>query len=67
MDKSFCVAVNAGAEACVIPDTLVILTDDSRKRIDEVTHEDQLLVWDFYKGEYTFEGILALFDEYLNR
>ena len=43
------------------------LADDSRKRIDEVTHEDQLLVWDFYKGEYTFEGIPALFDEYLNR
>jgi len=38
---------------CVTPDTLVTLADGSQKEIQYVTYEDQLLVWDFYKGEYT--------------
>lgn len=41
------------ASGCVTPDTLVTLADGSKKRIDQVTYEDMLLVWDFYKGEYT--------------
>ncbi len=39
--------------ACVSGDTLVTLADGSYKRIDEVTHSDKLLVWDFYNGKYT--------------
>ena len=39
--------------SCVTPDTLVTLADGSKKRIDEVTYNDQLLVWDFFNGEYT--------------
>ena len=41
------------AGGCVTPDTLVTLADGSKKRIDQVTYNDKLLVWDFYKGEYT--------------
>lgn len=37
---------------CVTPDTLVTMADGSKKEIQHVTYEDQLLVWDFYKGEY---------------
>ncbi len=37
---------------CVTGDTLVTLADGRYKRIDEITSEDELLVWDFYKGEY---------------
>ena len=37
---------------CVTPDTLVTLADGTQKRIDEVTYADQLLVWNFYTGEY---------------
>lgn len=37
---------------CVTPDTLVTLAGGTQKRIDEVTYEDQLLVWDFYTGDY---------------
>ncbi|MBQ3529426.1 MAG: hypothetical protein IJA47_02915 [Oscillospiraceae bacterium] len=37
---------------CVTPDTLVTMADGTQKRIDQVTYSDQLLVWDFYKGEY---------------
>ena len=39
--------------SCVTSDTLVTLANGSQKRIDEVTYDDKLLVWDFYKGEYT--------------
>jgi len=38
---------------CVTGDTLVTLADGSYKRIDELTYDDKLLVWDFYNGEYT--------------
>jgi len=43
----------AKATTCVTSDTLITLADGNQKRIDEVTYADQLLVWDFYKGEYT--------------
>ena len=43
---------SGGGLPCVTPDTFVTLADGSQKRIDEVTYDDMLLVWDFYKGEY---------------
>ena len=42
--------------SCVTADTLVTLADGTQKRIDQVTFADQLLVWDFDKGEYTAIG-----------
>ena len=41
------------SNGCVTPDTLVTLADGTQKEIQHVTYEDQLLVWDFVKGEYT--------------
>lgn len=38
---------------CVTPDTLITLADGTQKEIQYVTYQDRLLVWDFYKGEYT--------------
>ena len=38
--------------SCVTPDTLVTLADGTQKRIDQVTYDDQLLVWNFYTGAY---------------
>ena len=38
---------------CVTGDTLVTLADGTKKEIQHVTPDDQLLVWDFFKGEYT--------------
>ena len=38
---------------CITPDTLATLADGTQKRIDEVVANDQLLVWNFYTGEYT--------------
>ena len=40
------------SSTCVTPDTLVTLADGTQKRIDQVTYEDQLLVWNFYTGKY---------------
>ena len=37
---------------CVTADALVTLADGTQKQIRDVTYNDQLLVWDFYKGEY---------------
>ena len=39
-------------QTCVTPDTLVTLADGTQKRIDAVSYNDQLLVWNFYTGEY---------------
>ena len=53
---------SGGTSPCVTPDTLVTLADGSQKRIDEVTYEDQLLVWDFYNGEYASAPSAIIFD-----
>ena len=45
--------VNGKKQTCVTPDTLVTLADGTQKEIQYVTYNDMLLVWDFYKGEYT--------------
>ena len=47
------VTIEASSEkSCVTSDTLVMLADGTQKRIDEVTYEDQLLVWNFFTGDY---------------
>ena len=46
--------------SCVTPDTLVTLADGTQKRIDQVTYDDQLLVWDFYNGKYTISPVGAI-------
>ncbi|MBQ9985212.1 MAG: S-layer homology domain-containing protein [Oscillospiraceae bacterium] len=46
--------------SCFTPDTLITLADGSQKRIDEVTYEDKILTWDFFKGEYTEQNIILL-------
>ena len=40
------------SSTCVTPDTLVTLADGSQKRIDAVSYDDKLLVWNFYTGKY---------------
>ncbi len=51
---------SGGGGICVTPDTLVTLADGTQKRIDELTAEDKLLVWDFYKGGYTISNIALI-------
>ena len=40
------------SSSCITPDTKIMLSDGGEKRIDELTYEDELLVWNFYKGDY---------------
>ncbi len=44
---------NSSGGGCVTPDTLITIADGTQKEIQYVTYEDRLLVWDFFKGEYT--------------
>lgn len=37
---------------CIIKGTLVTLADGSRKPIEDITYDDELLVWDFYNGKF---------------
>ncbi len=47
---------------CVTGDTLVTLADGSKKQIQDVTYEDQLLVWDFYNGKYSAVSSAIIFN-----
>ena len=51
--SDFCNGTKTKLEkSCVTSDTLVMLADGTQKRIDQVTYDDQLLVWNFYTGKY---------------
>ena len=57
------VTINATSSgSCVTSDTLVALADGTQKRIDQVAYTDQLLVWNFYKGEYAAVPAAIIFD-----
>ena len=53
---------SGGTSPCVTPDTLITLADGTQKRIDAVTNNDKLLVWDFFKGEYAAVPAAIIFD-----
>lgn len=38
--------------SCLTPDTQILLADGSTKRVDELSDDDILLVWDFDAGDY---------------
>ena len=38
--------------ACIIEGTLVTLADGTAKPIENITYDDDLLVWNFYEGEF---------------
>jgi len=47
---------------CFAPGTLITLADGTQKAIENVTASDQILAWDFFKGEYTAKEIALLVD-----
>ena len=53
---------SSSSGGCVTPDTLVTLANGTQKEIQYVTYEDDLLVWDFFKGEYTAMPSAIIFD-----
>ena len=50
----------SSSDGCVTGDTLVTLADGTQKRIDALDGTEMLLVWDFYKGEYTISPVGAI-------
>lgn len=56
---TFTIAASTGG-GCVTGDTLVTLADGTQKRIDALAGDEILLVWDFYKGEYTVAPLGAV-------
>ena len=49
-------------DPCVTADTLITLVDGSKKRIDEITYNDKLLVWDSFNGVFTESSAAIIFD-----
>lgn len=49
------------SNSCVTGDTLITLADGTQKRIDMITENDILLVWDFFKGEYAYAPAAIIF------
>lgn len=39
-----------GTLTCLIKGTLITLADGSKKPVEDITYDDELLVWNFYKG-----------------
>lgn len=39
--------------SCLIKDTLITLSDGSQKPAQDITFDDELLVWDFYEGKFS--------------
>ncbi len=39
-----------GTITCFIKGTLITLADGSKKPVEDITYDDELLVWNFYKG-----------------
>ena len=50
--SDFCNGDLKTASSCVTGDTLVTLADGTQKRIDQVTTDDMLLVWNHFTGNY---------------
>ena len=50
------VTISASSEeksnGCVAPGTLITLADGTQKKVEDVTYDDMLLVWDFNTGTY---------------
>lgn len=38
---------------CIIEGTLITLVDGTKKPVEDITYNDDILCWDFYKGELT--------------
>ena len=53
--------VSSKSTSCVTGDTLVTLSDWSTKRIDELTYDDEMIVWNFFDGTYTTTNPFIIF------
>ncbi len=49
-----------GKKFCVTPDTLVTMADGSKKEIQYVSVGEEVVVWNFYTGEYEIQPVSLL-------
>lgn len=49
---------SGGGGSCVMPDTLITLSNGTQKRVDELTGDEQLLVWNLETGSYDTANIV---------
>lgn len=47
------VEITGFVASCLIAGTLITLADGTKKPIEEITYDDNLLVWDFFNGCFT--------------
>jgi hypothetical protein len=47
------VEITGFVASCLIAGTLITLADGTKKPIEEITYDDDLLVWDFFNGCFT--------------
>lgn len=48
--------------ACLIPGTHITMADGTQKAIEDITYEDELLVWNFYEGKYDKSKAAIIFN-----
>ena len=44
--------IEIGSEPCIIEGTQITLADGTTKAIEDITYDDELLVWNFYAGRF---------------
>ncbi len=54
---------SSGGGSCVAPDTLITLADGTQKRVDALTGNELLLVWNLETGKYDFAPIVFVDSE----
>lgn len=52
MDQLNVPFVDCGAYKCIVSGTDITLADGSTKKIEDITFDDNLLVWNFYEGKF---------------
>lgn len=52
MDQLNVPFIACGAYNCIVSGTGITLADGSMKKIEDITFDDDLLVWDFYEGKF---------------
>lgn len=43
---------NGVSRVCIVEGTLITLANGTKKPIEDITYDDELLVWNFYKGKF---------------
>lgn len=43
---------NMASWSCIIEDTLITLANGETKKVQDITYDDELLVWNFYDGKF---------------